>query len=84
MDVLLATSNEHKAQAAQSVLGRRVQHIKLDLPEIQTFDEFVGAIHLPHASDSFSHIEGMLPQETAVALNGIERRPRRTRRKTPS
>jgi len=38
MDVLLATSNEHKARAVQAVLGRRVQHIKLDLPEIQAID----------------------------------------------
>jgi len=38
MDVLLATSNEHKVRAVQSVLGRRVQHIKLDLPEIQAID----------------------------------------------
>ena len=38
MDVLFATSNEHRARAVQSVLGRRVQHIKLDLPEIQAID----------------------------------------------
>lgn len=38
MDILLATSNEHKAKTVQSVLGRPVQHIKLDLPEIQAID----------------------------------------------
>ncbi|MCP4359769.1 MAG: hypothetical protein GY796_17315 [Chloroflexi bacterium] len=36
---------------------------------------------MPHASDSFPHVDGMLPQETAVAANGIERKPRRTRRR---
>ncbi len=38
MDILLTTSNEHKVKAVQSVLGRPVQHIKLDLPEIQAID----------------------------------------------
>ena len=38
MDLLVATSNEHKAKAIQSILGRRVHHINLDLPEIQAID----------------------------------------------
>lgn len=38
MDVLLATSNEHKARAIQSLLGRQVQHVKLDLPELQALE----------------------------------------------
>lgn len=38
MRILLATSNEHKAQSIQSILGRRVQQIHLELPEIQAID----------------------------------------------
>jgi XTP/dITP diphosphohydrolase len=38
MEILLATSNEHKANAVQAVLGRPVQHINIDLPEIQALD----------------------------------------------
>ncbi len=38
MDILLVTSNEYKAKAVQAVLGRRVQHINLDLPEIQAIN----------------------------------------------
>jgi non-canonical purine NTP pyrophosphatase (RdgB/HAM1 family) len=38
MEILLATSNEHKARAIQALLGRPVQHLKLDLAEIQAID----------------------------------------------
>jgi len=38
MDLLLATSNKHKAEAVQALLDRRVQHIKLELPEVQAVD----------------------------------------------
>ena len=38
MDILLATGNEHKASLIQSMLGRPVQRIDLDLPEIQAID----------------------------------------------
>lgn len=37
-DLLFATSNTHKAKAIQAILGRHVQHIELDLPEIQAID----------------------------------------------
>lgn len=38
MDILLATSNEHKAHELQLLLDRPVQRVKLDLPEIQAVD----------------------------------------------
>jgi non-canonical purine NTP pyrophosphatase (RdgB/HAM1 family) len=38
LPILLATSNEHKAKAVQSALGRPVKHIHIDLPEIQAID----------------------------------------------
>jgi XTP/dITP diphosphohydrolase len=38
MEILLATSNEHKAKAVQAMLGRPVQHLNIDLPEIQAID----------------------------------------------
>ncbi|MCP4359765.1 MAG: DUF4445 domain-containing protein [Chloroflexi bacterium] len=78
----IALLNRKKRADAQDLV-EWVRYVETAVsPRFQ--DEFVGAIHLPHASDSFSHIEGMLPQETAVSPNGIERRPRRTRRKAPS
>jgi non-canonical purine NTP pyrophosphatase (RdgB/HAM1 family) len=38
MEILFATNNEHKAKVIRSILNRRVQQIKLDLPEIQAID----------------------------------------------
>lgn len=43
-------------------------------------DEFVGAIHLPHATDAFPHLNGILPQKpTAAAESGPGQRRRRRR-----
>ncbi|WP_420629703.1 non-canonical purine NTP pyrophosphatase [Candidatus Leptofilum sp.] len=38
MEILLATSNKNKAKEIQAALGRQVQIINLDLPEIQAID----------------------------------------------
>lgn len=38
MELLLATGNEHKARELQALLGRPVQRVKLDLPELQAVD----------------------------------------------
>jgi hypothetical protein len=38
MELLLATSNPHKAKAVQSMLGRPLQHIHIELPEVQAID----------------------------------------------
>ena len=43
-------------------------------PDFQ--DEFADAIHIPHASDSFSHIAELLPQQSALFKNGSRRRTR--------
>lgn len=47
-------------------------------PDFQA--EFVGAIHIPHATDPFSHIQHLLPKPKAVADQPkIQKRPRRGR-----
>jgi len=38
LEILFATSNEEKARELQSALQRPVQHIKIELPEIQALD----------------------------------------------
>jgi uncharacterized 2Fe-2S/4Fe-4S cluster protein (DUF4445 family) len=74
----IALLNRKKRVEAQDLV-EWVRYVETAVdPRFQ--DEFVGAIHLPHASDSFPHIDGMLPRETAISANGIARRPRRTRR----
>ncbi len=42
-------------------------------------EEFIDAIHLPHANDKFPHIADLLPRETAVVAN--EKSPRRRRKR---
>lgn len=46
-------------------------------------DEFVGAIHIPHATDSFPHLAGMLPEQegpAAAQRSSGSGRPRRRAR----
>jgi non-canonical purine NTP pyrophosphatase (RdgB/HAM1 family) len=38
MELLFATSNEHKARELQALLGRPIQPVKLELPELQAVD----------------------------------------------
>lgn len=68
--------NRHKRQEAQA-LARWVKYIETAVdPDFQT--EFVGAIHIPHAADSFPHLTGLLPQKREdEGGRGRERRYRR-------
>jgi uncharacterized 2Fe-2S/4Fe-4S cluster protein (DUF4445 family) len=67
--------NRHKRQEAQKI-AQWVRYIETAVdPNFQ--DEFVGAIHLPHATDAFPHLEGMLPKTVAAEE---ESRPKRRRR----
>ncbi|HLF03499.1 MAG TPA: ASKHA domain-containing protein, partial [Anaerolineales bacterium] len=60
-----------------SRLSRWVQHVQTATdPSFQ--NEFVGAMALPHASDSFPHLDGLLP-EKRMAGNRAERRSQRRR-----
>jgi uncharacterized 2Fe-2S/4Fe-4S cluster protein (DUF4445 family) len=75
----IALLNRHKRLEAQEI-ARWVRYLETAVhPDFQT--EFVGAIHLPHASDPFPHLAGLLPTAPSVAENGAERRRRRLRDK---
>jgi uncharacterized 2Fe-2S/4Fe-4S cluster protein (DUF4445 family) len=75
----IALLNRKKRGEAQELV-EWVRYVETAVsPRFQ--DEFVGAIHIPHASDSFPHIADLLPKETAVPANGNGRRTRRIRRK---
>lgn len=73
MDLLLATSNEHKAKAIQSILGRRVHHINLDLPEIQAID--VQEVIAQKARIAYQTVgKAVLVEDTSLSLqvwNGL-------------
>jgi uncharacterized 2Fe-2S/4Fe-4S cluster protein (DUF4445 family) len=67
--------NRHKRQEAQKI-ARWVTYIETAVdPQFQ--DEFVGAIHLPHATDAFPHLAGMLPDVAEVEAEGRGRRRRK-------
>lgn len=69
----IALLNRDKRLEAQQI-AHRIKYIETAVdPEFQ--DEFVRALHIPHATDSFSQLQGILPE---VPANGGRRR--RTRR----
>ncbi|MCA9969715.1 MAG: ATP-binding protein, partial [Anaerolineales bacterium] len=72
----IALLNRHKRQEAQA-LARQVRYIETAVdPEFQ--QEFVDAIHLPHARDAFPHLDGRLPTpEPDTAPRHSRRRTRR-------
>ncbi|MDX1612807.1 MAG: ASKHA domain-containing protein [Candidatus Promineifilaceae bacterium] len=72
----IALLNRHKRREAQEI-AHWVRYIETAVdPEFQA--EFVGAIHLPHASDPFPHLAGLLPEPAARPARP---RPRRQRRR---
>jgi uncharacterized 2Fe-2S/4Fe-4S cluster protein (DUF4445 family) len=68
-----------RAEAAD--LARWVTYVETAVdPRFQ--DEFVGAIHIPHATDTFPHLESRLaaPLPHATSRNGADGRARRAER----
>ena len=76
----IALLNRHKrAEAAK--LARWVTYVETAVdPQFQ--DEFVGAIHIPHATDTFPHLESRLaaPLPRAADGTGADGRARRAER----
>jgi uncharacterized 2Fe-2S/4Fe-4S cluster protein (DUF4445 family) len=60
----IALLNRHKrAEAAE--IARWVRYVETAVdPDFQ--EEFVAALHLPHARDPFPHLEGVLPESAAA------------------
>ncbi len=76
----IALLNRHKRDEA-AALARAVTYIETAIdPRFQ--DEFVGAIHIPHAGDRFPHLESRLgaPLPRAAAVAGDAGRARRAER----
>lgn len=73
----IALLNRHKRQEAQE-LAHWVRYIETAVdPEFQ--QEFVSAMHLPHAVDPYPHLAGILPAAAVEPVQG--RRERRERRR---
>jgi uncharacterized 2Fe-2S/4Fe-4S cluster protein (DUF4445 family) len=76
----IALLNRRRREEAARI-ARQVTTIETAVdPEFQ--NEFVGAIHIPHATDSFPHLERRLgaPLPRLIPNNGSERRERRAER----
>ncbi len=79
---IVLLSKARRAEAARA--ARRVEYIETAIdPEFQT--EFVGAMHLPHMTDAFPHLDelGILPARPAVE-SAEDRRARRRERRQAS
>jgi uncharacterized 2Fe-2S/4Fe-4S cluster protein (DUF4445 family) len=74
----IALLNKNKRIEAQTI-ATWVRYVETAVdPDFQ--NEFVGAIHIPHARDEFPHLAGELPQrKVELNENGRESRPRRRR-----
>ncbi len=71
----IALLNKEKRVEAQRI-AQWVRYVETAVdPDFQ--HEFVGAIHIPHATDPFPELAGVLPEKTAVSGNQRERRRRR-------
>ncbi len=71
----IALLNRHKRAEAQALVDW-VKYIETAVdPDFQ--EEFAGAIHIPHASDSFVHIVDLLPKKPTASRNGVGRRSRK-------
>ena len=71
----IALLNRHKRAEAQRLVDW-VKYIETAVdPDFQ--EEFAGAIHIPHATDSFTHIADLLPKEPTASRNGVGRRSRK-------
>jgi uncharacterized 2Fe-2S/4Fe-4S cluster protein (DUF4445 family) len=74
----IALLNYHKRAEAQDV-AHRAKYIETAVAaDFQ--DEFVNAMHLPHKTDNFPHLEGLLPAPVPVEAGTERRRNRRRRR----
>jgi uncharacterized 2Fe-2S/4Fe-4S cluster protein (DUF4445 family) len=71
----IALLDRRRRGEAQEI-ARWVRYVETAVdPEFQ--DEFVAAIHLPHASDAFPHLDGQLPETEAAPKRARVRRYRR-------
>jgi uncharacterized 2Fe-2S/4Fe-4S cluster protein (DUF4445 family) len=66
----------HAAREEARRLAGWVEHVQIATdPAFQ--DTFVAAMALPHASDAFPHLEGLLPEAPVLTPTGGRRRPTR-------
>ena len=77
----IALLNKNKRVEAEEI-SEWVRYVETAVdPDFQ--NEFVAALHLPHATDEFPHLDGMLPlREVQLSANGRQSRSRRRRKRS--
>ncbi|MCB0056313.1 MAG: DUF4445 domain-containing protein, partial [Caldilineaceae bacterium] len=73
----IALLNRSRRREAQE-LAHSVRYVETAVAE-DFQDEFVGAIHIPHASDPYPHLADILPAPIEVAEPAAPRRRIRNR-----
>ncbi len=74
MEILLATSNPHKAQSIQALLARPVAHMTIDLPEIQAVD--VTAVIAAKARAAYALVgKPVLVEDTGLTIHAWQGLP---------
>ena len=69
-DLVFVTSNQGKLREAEAVLGRRLQHRGLDLPELQSLD--LEQVVRGKAKAAWEHLkQPVLVEDTALELGGL-------------
>ncbi|UCG25529.1 MAG: DUF4445 domain-containing protein [Chloroflexota bacterium] len=68
----IALLNHNKRLEAQKI-SRKIKYIETAV-DLEFQDEFVHALHIPHATDSFSQLEGILPETSASSRRRTRRR----------
>jgi non-canonical purine NTP pyrophosphatase (RdgB/HAM1 family) len=69
-DLVFVTSNRGKLQEAEAVLGRRLDHCELDLPELQTLD--LEEVVRGKARTAWEHLgRPVLVEDTGLELAGL-------------
>jgi uncharacterized 2Fe-2S/4Fe-4S cluster protein (DUF4445 family) len=70
--------NANQRKVAQRA-ARAVEYVETAVePRFQ--EHFVGAMGLPHGSEPFPHLEGIIPETSASDERSTRRRSRRSRR----
>jgi non-canonical purine NTP pyrophosphatase (RdgB/HAM1 family) len=68
VDILFATSNPHKAQQVQELLGRPVQQVDVAVPEIQALQ--VQAVIEPKARAAYEQVgKPVLVEDTSLSIH---------------
>lgn len=73
-DITFITGNQHKVEALEHWLGRKLAHTKIDIEELQVLDPHLVAEH--KAQEAFKILgKPVLVEDTSLTINALGRLP---------